>query len=208
MFFEQLPAAEQAAVPQLPELPPWTAPPELEAGAVLAVEQTVARSANVVVRVPAIRAYPSGCMFDVEVVCRQGAMTEDDWWDLQRSIHAGYLPRYGGARLPGKLLRLGVRYADGTKATTLEQYRYPPSKSAEPPAGPLLSWQPGSSGSHNRHLNFSGFGLWLWPLPPAETFEFAAEWPFGGVGLSIVEFDGAAIAAAAARSASYWPDTG
>ena len=33
---------------------------------------TVARSANVIVHVPAIRVYSSGCMFDVEVVCRQG----------------------------------------------------------------------------------------------------------------------------------------
>jgi hypothetical protein len=49
--------------------------------------------------------------------------------------------------------------------------------------------------------------LWLWPLPPAEAFEFAVEWPFGGIGETIVELDGAAIVAAASRSASYWPET-
>jgi hypothetical protein len=51
--------------------------------------------------------------------------------------------------------------------------------SDEPPAGPLLSWSPGGSGMHGRQLGFSAFELWLWPLPPAETFEFAVEWPFG-----------------------------
>ena len=56
-------------------------------------------------------------------------------------------------------------------------------------------------------LGFSGFGLWLWPLPPAEGFEFAVEWPFGGIGLTITELDGAAIVAAASRSAPYWPET-
>lgn len=207
MFFEPLPADKKAAVPALPELPPWKASPALETGALLATELTVARSANVIVHLPAIRVYSSGCMFDVEVVCRQAAMSDPDWWDLFMSVHAGFLRGYGGAHLPDKLLRLGVRYADGAKATTIDQGRFRPSASGEPPAGPLLSWQPGSSSSHSRHLNFSGFGLWLWPLPPAETFEFAAEWPFAGVDLSIVELDGAAIVAAAARSATYWPES-
>ena len=173
----------------------------------LAVERMVARSANVVVRLPVIRAFRTGCMFDVEIVSRQGALSEDDWWDLQRSVHGGLLGSRGGARLPDKLLRLGVRYADGTKATTIEQYRRRTPASADPPAGPLLSWSPGSSGMHGRELGFSGFGLWLWPLPPAETFEFAVEWPFGGIELTIAELDGAAIMAAAGRSGYYWPDT-
>jgi hypothetical protein len=30
---------------------------------------------------------------------------------------------------------------------------------------------------------------------------------FGGIGLTLIELDGAAIAAAASRSASYWPET-
>jgi hypothetical protein len=81
----------------------------------------------------------------------------------------------GGGLLPGKLLRLGVRYADGSKATTIEQRRRGARASNEPPPGPLLSWSPGSSGTHGRELGFSGFGLWLWPLPPAESFEFAVE---------------------------------
>jgi hypothetical protein len=207
MFFEPLPAGEKPAVPAPPELPSWKAAPALEAGAVLATELTVARSANVVVNVPSIRVHSSGCLFDVEVVFRQGAMSDPDWWDLVMSRRFGFLQAYGGAPLPDKLMRLGVRYADGTKATTLDQGRSRPQGSAEP-AGPLLSWQPRSSGSHSGQLHFSGFGLWLWPLPPAETFEFAAEWPFGGIGLSIVELDGAAIAAAAARSAPYWPESG
>jgi hypothetical protein len=207
MFFEPLPAGEEWAPRRLPERPPWSGPPALETGAVLAVEQMVARSPNVVVRLPVIRAFRAGCMLDVEVVSRQGTLSGDDWWDLHLSVHGGPLGSYGGPRLPDKLLRLGVRYADGTKATTIEQHRRRTPASADPPAGPLLSWSPGSSGMHGREVGFSGFGLWLWPLPPAETFEFAVEWPFGGIELSIAELDGAAIVAAAGRSAYYWPDT-
>lgn len=209
MFFEPLPAGDETVAARLPERPPWSGPPALETGAVLAVEQTVARSESVVIRLPVIRVFRPGCMLDVEVVSRQGGLSEDDWWDLHTSSYGGYYRSHGGGQLPRKLLRLGVRYADGSKATTIEQYRQwtRARDREEPPAGPLLSWKPGSSGMHGRELGFSAFGLWLWPLPPAESFEFAAEWPFGGIGLSIIELDGAAIVAAASRSAQYWPET-
>jgi len=39
----------------------------------------------------------------------------------------------------------------------------------------------------------------------AGLFEFAVEWPFGGIAETIVELGGAAIAAAAARPGYYWP---
>ena len=206
MFFEPLPTGEEAAVGGLPELPPWSGPPAVETGAVLAMEGTLARSANVVVRLPTIRAFSSGCMLDVEVASRQGTLSEDDWWDLHTSVYGGYHRLRGGEALPRRLLRLGVRYADGTKATTIDQHRRWDRAQDEPPAGPLLCWRPGSSGMHGRQLGFSGFGLWLWPLPPSESFEFAVEWPLGGIGLTLVELDGAAIAAAAGRSACYWPE--
>jgi hypothetical protein len=182
----------------------------LETSAVLAVDRTVARSANVVVRLPTIRAFRPGCMLDVEVVCRQGTLPEDDWWNLHMSVYGGLLGKRGSARLPERLVRLGVRCADGTKATTIEQHRRRAPTSDEPPVGPLPSWSSGSSGGTRRggeEVGFSDFGLWLWPLPPGETFEFAVEWPFGGIDLTIVEPDGTAIAAAAGRSAHYWPDS-
>ena len=209
MFFEPLPAGEETATGgfRLPDRPLWSGPPALETGAILAVEQTVARSPNVTLRLPTIRAFSTGCMLDVEVVSRQGGLSEDDWWDLHSSAHIRSHQLRGGAPLPRKLLRLGVRYADGRTATTIGQRPRGTPARDDPPAGPLLSYQPGNSGMHGRELGFGGFGLWLWPLPPAEAFEFAVEWPFGGIELTITELDGAAIAAAASRSASYWPET-
>jgi hypothetical protein len=200
MFFEPLPVGEEAAADRLPKWPPWAGPPPLEAGAVLAVEQTVARSAHAVVRLPVIRAFRPGCMLDVEVVGRQDGLSEDDWWDLHTAAHGGFHRPRGGP-LPDRLLRLGVRYADGSKATTIGQLPRRAQAADDPPAGPVLCWSPGSSGMHGRHLGFSGFGLWLWPLPPVEKFEFAVEWPFAGIELTITELDGAAIVAAASRSA-------
>jgi hypothetical protein len=123
MFFEPSPSADKSGPRDLPERPPWSGPPPEEAGAVLAVERTVARSANVAVRVPTIRAFRSGCMLDVEVVSRQGTLSEDDWWDLRSSAYGHFHRSQPGAALPAKLLRMGVRYADGTKATTIGQHR-------------------------------------------------------------------------------------
>src|SRR5689334_23749254 len=123
MFFEPLPEGEVTATGgfRLPEGPLWSGPPPLETGAVLPVEKTLSRSPNVVLRLPTIRAFSTGCMLDVEVVSRQGELSEDDWWDLHSSAHILSRQLRGGAPLPRKLLRLGVRYGDGRKATTIEQ---------------------------------------------------------------------------------------
>ncbi|MGR6913166.1 hypothetical protein ACU635_02800 [[Actinomadura] parvosata] len=98
--------------------------------------------------------------------------------------------------MPDRVLRWGVRYADGTKLTTLDERGFPPT-------GPLLLLSP--AGDVMTGTLHSGVRLWLWPLPPPEPFELAVEWPLGGIGLTIVELDGAAIAEAARRSAPYWP---
>jgi hypothetical protein len=66
MFFEPLPAGEEAAISGLSELPPWSGPPALETGAVLPIERTVARSANVMARLPTIRTFRPGCVLDTD----------------------------------------------------------------------------------------------------------------------------------------------
>jgi predicted enzyme related to lactoylglutathione lyase len=89
------------------------------------------------------------------------------------------------------------------RGVDFEEYDTPETRTengiARMPGGGEAAWFKDSEG------NLVGFGLWQ--LPPAETFEFAVEWPFDGIELTIVELDGAAIVAAAGRSAYYWPDT-
>jgi hypothetical protein len=201
MFFEPAPAGESVPSP-LPESPPWSMPPVAEAGVLLAASRLVARSALVAVFLPAIRVFSTGCMLEVEIVSRQAALPEDDWWDLRMAVFRG-ARGFRGASLPDRLLRLGVRYADGQKATTLD----PPHRERRdsPPAGPLLSWRPASSGTRRGGEGFINFGLWLWPLPPPATFEFAVEWPLGGIEFTIAELDGRPIVEAASQPSYYWP---
>lgn len=84
-------------------------------------------------------------------VGRQGTLSPDEWWDLQMSGHPAHpLRSRGGDRLPDKLLRLGVRYSDGAKATTVERHGLARPPLADPPVGPVLSWIPGCGCGHCR----------------------------------------------------------
>jgi hypothetical protein len=192
MFFESL-QTEEADLPISPELPPWLCPAFPEMGAVLAMERLIARSDNAVLLLPTIRAYRTGCTFDVEIALRQGDLSVTDYWDLHMAmVPSAPVRMRAGERLSPRLLRWGVRYADGTKVTSIDRRR-------AAPAGPLLQAMRLDGGLTALHVV-----LWLWPLPPPEMFELAVEWPLGGIELTLVELDGAAITAGAARSAGYW----
>jgi hypothetical protein len=203
-FFEPGPASKDQAPIRRHEMQPWEGPSPLEAGVFLAAGQTLARSAKAVVFLPVIRVFSTGCLLDVEIVSRPSAWPEDDPWDMQLALHRSFRG-FRGSRLPDVVLRLGVRFPDGRKATTVEGRR--PGRRDAAPDGPLLSWWPTGSGTRGGgELGFSRFGMWLWPLPPAESFELAAEWPAANLELSFTQFDGAAIVAAAARPTYYWPE--
>jgi hypothetical protein len=112
-------------------------------------------------------------------------------------------------RLPDNLLRFGVRFADGAKATTVGQRFDLTHLPHDPPSAPRLSLLLGgvSMRSGDDDASVITMGLWLWPSPPRETFELGVEWPAGGIELSIIVLDGAAIVSAAEQSVPYWPDS-
>ncbi|RBQ15541.1 hypothetical protein DP939_34770 [Spongiactinospora rosea] len=177
-------------------------------GAVLVSDVALARSPNVVITVPTIRAFSTGCLIEANVVMRQHTLSAEDYEALGMSVYPHMIPKAEAGQLPERLLRFGVRFGDGTKATTVGQRFDGVRLRQDPPSPPRLSLLFGgvSMRSGGEDAAVSLVGLWLWPLPPAETFELAAEWPAGGVELSIVSVDGAAIVAAARRSVPYWPE--
>ncbi|MFI7612328.1 hypothetical protein ACIBP6_14005 [Nonomuraea terrae] len=209
MFFEPPPPGEQMAGPPpraRTGLPAWFAPPADEMGVVVQAGVVAARSTNVAVAVPAVRAYTSGCSIDVEILVRQAELSPDDAWELHMSVFPmAHVMSRGGDRLPDRLLRFGVRYADGTKATTVGM-SWDLRPGQEPPPGPRLSWFPSAVAVRvNDEVHVHASALWLWPLPPEETFELAMEWPLGGIDLTFAPLDGSAIVAAARRVEPYWP---
>lgn len=203
MFFEPPPAREELTRPPHPPLPEWFAPPAAELGSSVVADRVLARSANVAVALSTVRAFSTGCVLNVEIVLRQQDMSPDSYWELQSALFPFGRVLSGGGRLPDRLLRFGVRYADGAKATTIGDG---PPRAGGPPAAPQIWWMPsGGTMRSGQALAINDQALWLWPLPPAEPFELAVEWPLGGIGLTLAELDGGPIAAAARRSASYWP---
>ncbi|MBF8194402.1 hypothetical protein ITP53_53855 [Nonomuraea sp. K274] len=207
MFFEPPSAQEESARPPKPGLPGWYAPPAEETGTVMVSDLVLARTPDVAITVPTIQAFSTGCLMNVNIALRRRTRPADGFRALQMAVFPHMSTGAGAGRLPDDLLRFGVRFADGTKATTVGQRFEPPPR--EPPPGPRLSWLLGgiSQRSGDEDAGIIAVGLWLWPSPPMETFELAVEWPVGGVELSFAELDGSAIAAAARRSVPYWPDS-
>jgi hypothetical protein len=210
MFFEPVTAQEEETHRPRPGLPAWYAPPADEMGATMVSGLVLARTPNVAITLPTIQAFSNGCLMNVNIVMRQHTtMAPADFQALQLSLYPPMITGVSAGRLPDNLLRFGVRYADGTKAVTVGQRIDRSQIPQDPPSSPRLSWLLGGismrSGDDDAGVNI--MGLWLWPLPPQETFELAVEWPAGGVKLSIVNLDGAAIAGAAQQPLPYWPDS-
>ncbi|MFG2074164.1 hypothetical protein [Nonomuraea maritima] len=204
MFFEPPPPGEALTTPSArPGPPQWFAPPADETGAVLGLGLMAARSPTVAVAVPYARAFSTGCAISVEVLVRQGELAPETAWELHLStLPVAPLVSRGGDRLPDRLLRFGVRYPGGVKATTVG----PPPIPGQEPQGPRLSWLPHAGAFRaSESVHVTAGTLWLWPLPPEETFELAVEWPIGGIELTFVPLDGSAVVAAAQRSNPYWP---
>jgi hypothetical protein len=210
MFFEPPPAQEESTRPSKPGLPAWSAPPAEEMCAVMVSGLTLARTPNVAITLPTIQAFSTGCLINVDIVTRRQTLSPDDFQALQLSVFPHMITAVRSDRpLPDQLLRFGVRFANGAKATTVGQRLDRTQLPQDPPPGPQLSLLfPGMSmRSGDEDAGVMTIGLWLWPSPPRESFELAVEWPIGGIELSIVELDGAAIAAAAQQAVPYWPES-
>jgi hypothetical protein len=209
MFFEPPSAQEESTRPPRPGLPAWYAPPAEEMGVLMVSGLVLARSPNVAITLPTIQAFRTGCLMNVDMVMRRHTLSSDDFQALVLSQFPPMISGVSAGRLPDNLLRFGVRFADGAKATTVGQRLDGTQLPQDPPPGPRLSWLFGglSIRSGDEDAGVNTLGLWLWPLPPRETFELGVEWPAGGIELSIVDLDGAAIVSAAQQSVPYWPDS-
>lgn len=160
--------------------------------ATVAAELLVARNDRAAVFVGRCAVFPEGLEFDVRV--------------LAADVEAGLDPSLNGVyHRPGTgpegtfptMLRFGVEFADGRKATNVGQ-----AGSAEgDPRFPVL-WGRGGDGSGSSWRQT----FWLWPLPPPGAMSFVCEWPAADIPLSRAQVDGQTIIDAAARAQTVFPD--
>ncbi len=152
----------------------------------LATERILARNDRVAVCLVRISVYPTGFEFDVLVL----AADQED--ELDPFVHRHPMHWKGTApEIPAEMLRLGVEFGDGSKATNTEGRH----AGAGRPGTPVMNQRGGGGdGSSWRQTQ------WVWPLPPDGPLAFVCEWPSMGIPLTRAEVDSGAVRQAASRA--------
>lgn len=183
-FFE--PPRPREPVPD----PEWAGPAGHVLPATIPIEQVVARNADVAVYLARISGYPAGFTFDVFVVARDGCSRLDPFsFDHQfEAQRTGEIP-------PGQL-RLGLLFADGTKATNTGDRFDWDGEFGSPPESPVMT---GSVRGHGGDGSWRS-ECWVWPIPPPGPMEFVCEWPAADLPLTRLGLDAQPVIDAASRA--------
>lgn len=177
-FFDSVPPRPAPAPP--PPRPEWSGPPDLVVGGFVAARAVLADTDTVAIVVDRLLAYPTGLQFTVLVAWSDSIEVATDPFDWSHRTTA---------EVPPDILRFGVDFADGRRASTLMDRPRSPEVA---PVHPVLSIHGGQGGLGRWERRF-----WLWPLPPPGPLGFVVAWPSAGVNETRIDLDGAAIAAAA-----------
>lgn len=129
-------------------------------------------------------AYPTGFEFEIKAT----AVTAES--ELGTDVFGRHWPVEGEGRdqIPARLLRVGVRFADGRKATNI-------TGQDRPAAGPVLRPLTGRGGGGVFRQAY-----WVSPLPPPGDLALVCEWPVAGIPLTRYEVDAQMILEAAERA--------
>ena len=173
--------------------PAWLGPPHNVLPGIAPVELVIARTDDTVAALAGIQAYPAGFGFTLCLRLRTVSAQEEQ----QFPYLLDRVPVEGDP-LPDELLRFGVQFADGRKATNLDRPAYDPDQE---PDRPVLHPHGGGGGGSAWDMEH-----WVWPLPPPGPFAFVCEWPARGIAESRVEIDAGSILEAAGRTVTFWPD--
>ncbi|ANN18865.1 hypothetical protein SD37_26740 [Amycolatopsis orientalis] len=178
----------------------WRGPPDDILGHPVPIEQFVVRTDDTVVALQHVLAFREGCCFTLQSAVRRGSLDEAAWRALtDRQATRGFPPE------PTDIdLKFGVRFPDGSKASTVGDVHQGWTNPAARPEVPRLV-DAGSGFSSDDRYYQSEQRLWLWPLPPPGPFEFIIEWRKMGIGATATTIDGRAIVRSAQRARPYWP---
>ena len=186
-FFDPPPESSRRREPP-PPAPDWSGPPEGALPGVVAIELVLARNERAAVYVGRCAAYAAGFEFEVRVIAAAGG--------LDPSLNGPYARRGGDGNNYSDMLRFGVEFSDGARATNV-RYQTPADG---PPAAPYLRGM-GGRGSTTAWSQ----GFWVWPLPSPGPLTFVCEWPAAGISQTRAEIDAQTIIDAGARAIIVFP---
>lgn len=191
-FFEP-PASPPDPEPERYRMPPWVAAPQGTLPGTVALELILAQTEKVAVCVTRLAAYPTGFEFDVLT------MSADDKDDLDPLMfHHHHRVRRGASEdIPPELLRFGVQFPDGSKATNTGGFHH----DRQPPSGPIMNSGGGGGGGGSWRQT-----QWVWPLPPPGTLTLVCEWPAIGIPVTRTPLDAQLILDAAERAQVIFSD--
>lgn len=171
-------------------------------GRTLPLNLVLARAEKAAVWIPALTVYPEGFEFEIEIRHRLDDEQFEHPFFMGHHLHHRRR-RAASEELPAELLRLGVEFSDGRKATNLggPHWLRPDDADAEP-EGPLLQPAGGGGGGDGRWHH----GFYVWPLPPPGKLAFVCEWPAAGIELTRSEIDSEQIRAAAGDAVVLWEE--
>ena len=199
-FFEPPPSAPRG--PDVPTPAPWWQAPRNELGAPVPLRLVLARSERVAIALVGATAYRTGVGLTIAVRWRRHdseGLYNDPFED---PLGLAMMHRRPTGELSPEILRFGVQFSDGRKATTVGGFPWADGDdAAEEPTGPVL--MQGSAGGGDGEWDGD---YWLWPLPPPGPVTFVVEWPSAQIELTKHEVDAALILDASALSEKLWPE--
>jgi hypothetical protein len=191
-FFEPPPASPPPEPPRY-RTPPWFGPPTGTLAGIVAFEEMLAQTDEAAVCISHIAVYPTGFEFDV-LVLMDGELEGLD----PMTLHPQYRRLQHGSEVPPELLRIGVQFSDGSKATNAGGFR-PPARGR--PTEPVMSPRGGGGGGGSFRQTH-----WVWPLPPPGPVGFVCEWPAKAIALTRSQIDAQPILDAATRARVIFTD--
>jgi hypothetical protein len=190
--FFQAPPGPRTTPPRY-RTPAWIAAPRGTLPGIVPIERVLARTDRVAVCVTRIAAYPTGFELDLLAMITPD---EDDFDPMLFHRHA--LLRSGGVNeVPPEILRFGVQFADGSRATNTGGFQ----REQRRPTPPVMHQAGGHGGGGQwRHT------YWVWPLPPPGSLTLVCEWPAMDIALTECELDAQPILDGAERAQVIFSD--
>lgn len=165
---------------------PWHGPPPGTVPATVPVDRVVARSDDVAIAVTSLEVYPAGLQLAIVAFARPDT-EQRDGLDLALFHH-----QHSRGELSDEVLRVGVAYADGRKATNLQhEFAFP-----RPDEDGVVFRTEGGGGGGDRYAQT----YWIWPIPPEGPLSVVCQWPAHRIPVSRLDIDGDLIRNAAGRA--------
>jgi hypothetical protein len=167
---------------------------------VVAIEIPLVRTDRFAIFITRLDAYPEGFGFDVLALAAPGE-DEGELPDPMLFAPGRHRFRREGGQIPDDVLRIGVQFSDGRKATNTGGFPRIPPDFENPPEAPVMHCRGGGGGGRRWHQT-----EWVWPLPPPGPLAFVCQWPAAGIPLTRHEIDAQVILDASARAQVVFPD--